>query len=95
MFSGKPVAPSVRRPLLRRLDYLPGGLGMALGLGAGTLLGGGVALAPPLLAVAGIVALLGLAAALAFSGEPITVIDSPGGRAACRGGASPDTRPTP
>jgi formylglycine-generating enzyme required for sulfatase activity len=77
MFSGKPVAPAVRWPLLRRLDYLPGGLGMALGVGAGALLGSGVALASPLVAVAGFVALLGLAVALAFSGEPITVIDSP------------------
>jgi formylglycine-generating enzyme required for sulfatase activity len=94
MSSGKPVATAAKRSLLRRLDYLPSGRGMALGLGAGALLGGGVALASPLVAGVGFVALLGLAVGLAFSGEPITVIDSPvepeGGR---RAGEAPNAPP--
>ncbi|KFB70855.1 MAG: Serine/threonine-protein kinase pkn1 [Candidatus Accumulibacter phosphatis] len=94
MSSGKPVATAAFQSLLRRLDYLPGGLGMALGLGAGALLGGGVALASPLVAVGGFVALLGLAVALAFSGEPITVIDSPAEPEGGRGvGEAPNAPP--
>lgn len=72
MFAGKPFSSPVRPPLLRRLDYLPGWLGMALGVGPGALLGVGLAQTSP-----GFLALLGLAIALAFSGEPITVIDRP------------------
>ncbi len=78
MFSGAPSSPQLRPSLLRRLDYLPGWLGVTLGVGAGALLGGALALAaPPLVAGAGFLALLGLAVALARSGAPISVIDAP------------------
>lgn len=90
MFAGKPFSSPVRPPLLRRLDYLPGWLGMALGVGAGALLGVGLALTSPIVGGAGFLALLGLAIALAFSGEPITVIDRPVAR---KPGSEPRRRP--
>ena len=98
MFAGKPFSSPVRPPLLRRLDYLPGWLGMALGVGAGALLGVGLALTSPIVGGAGFLALLGLAIALAFSGEPITVLDRPvarktGQRAEAAPAAAPGEHP--
>ncbi len=72
MFSGAPSSPQLRPSLLRRLDYLPGWLGVTLGVGGALALA-----APPLVAGTGFLALLGLAVALARSGEPISVIDPP------------------
>jgi formylglycine-generating enzyme required for sulfatase activity len=63
---------------LRRLDYLPTWAAWTLGLGAGALAGAGLAGgAPRLLGVLGFVVLLGTAAALAWSGEPVAVIEGP------------------
>lgn len=63
---------------LRRLDYLPAGLALALGGGGGVLLGA-VLLhwAPPVVGVVSFVALLAGAVALASSGAPITVLAGP------------------
>ena len=62
---------------LRRLDYLPAWLAIALGLSAGILLGLLLFQTSPLMAGVGFVALLGGAVALAGSGEPIAVLVRP------------------
>jgi formylglycine-generating enzyme required for sulfatase activity len=72
----------IRPPLLRRLDYLPVGIAVVLGVITGALLGACFALGPLPVAGIGFVMLLGGAVALAYSGEPITVLMRPGERRA-------------
>lgn len=62
---------------LRRLDYLPAWLALALGVGAGILASLLLFQTSPLMAEVGFVALLGGAVALAGSGEPIAIPVSP------------------
>jgi formylglycine-generating enzyme required for sulfatase activity len=66
------------RAWLRQLDFLPPwgawAIGISGGAGAGAALAGAV---PGMAGVLGFLALLGIAAALAASGEPIAVLESP------------------
>ncbi len=64
--------------LLRQIDYWPKWLATTLGVGGSAVLAGALLMwAPPVVAGLGFVVLLGGALALAFSGEPISVVVAP------------------
>ncbi len=67
---------SIPRPSwLRRLDYVTPWLAIVFGVSAGVLAGAWLALGSPVIAGVGFVALLAGAVALAYGGEPITVLE--------------------
>jgi sulfatase modifying factor 1 len=70
-----PAVPWIRT--LRRLDFLPTRQAWALGLAFGALAGAALAgAAPKVLGAVGFLGLLGAAWALAWSGEPVAVVES-------------------
>jgi sulfatase-modifying factor enzyme 1 len=73
---------STRRPWLRRLDTIPPWLAWASGIGGGALAGAVLLGLPSRAAVPGFLLLLGAAVGLAWSGEPIAVLERPEPKAA-------------
>ncbi len=66
------------RAWLRQLDFLPPWGAWAAGIGGGAVAGAALAgVVPGAAGVLGFLALLGIAAALAASGEPVAVLESP------------------
>lgn len=67
---------SRRRSWLRRLDYLPPRVAVAVGLGAGAVLGAVLTAGGSIAGAAIFLVALGLTAGLAFSGEPVAVLEA-------------------
>jgi formylglycine-generating enzyme required for sulfatase activity len=75
MKPAEPTAAISRPSWLRRLDYIPAWLAVALGVGTGAFAGAVLALGTPMLAGVGFVASLTVAVMLAYHGKPITVLE--------------------
>ncbi|MEE8525721.1 MAG: formylglycine-generating enzyme family protein [Thermoanaerobaculia bacterium] len=75
MLRRRATAPAIRLPWLRQLDYLPPWLAVGLGLGAGVALGVVLTAEASITGAVLFITVVGLAAVLAFSGEPVAVLE--------------------